>query len=147
MDQELPLRIVLVDPPPGVAFRLQHGKSGLVAPVLVGRDSITFDFSVRLGDSLPDGRPRFLGGFAQGPPQARFVYVNSGTLAGEVGTQCTRRAKVHLSSISSALVEKAAQAGARLEVRIAGKAKDGGPACATVPLLGKGWTLIEPREP
>jgi hypothetical protein len=32
--------------------------------------------------------------------------------------------------------------GAVIEARIAGKAKDGGPAAASVPLLGDGWRVV-----
>jgi hypothetical protein len=45
-----------------------------------------------------------------------------------------------LATITQKLVEQAKK-GAMLEARIAGTAKDGGPACATVPLLGGGWRV------
>jgi hypothetical protein len=70
------------------------------------------------------------------------VYVNSGTLAGQVDSRWTRRAKIHLEGISWELIERAlASPGTVLEARIAGMARDGGPACATVPLLDGGWRI------
>ena len=143
MDRELPLRITVLDPPPGVTFRLQRGKGqdNLVPPTRVTDDRLEFDFTVRLSPDLKDGKPNLRGPFAQGSPADRFVYVNSGTLAGQAGSCWTRRAKVPLTGISSELIETLGES-AVLEARIVGTAKDGGPCCATVPLLDGGWTLV-----
>jgi hypothetical protein len=139
--REIPVRITVVAPPTGVAIEIQRGRDALLPPARVTNDSITFDFHLRLGDS-PGGGPNFLGEFAQGPPSARFVYVNSGKRAGQPGSSWDRRAKVPLTSISSALVEATLRRpGVVLAARIAGKARDGGPMCATVPLLGDGWVV------
>lgn len=129
------LRIVVVSPPPGVTFSLQGKPGELIDPIQSDGGDIAFDFSVRLGPPLPDGRPRFLGKLVQGPPTARFVYVCSGTMAGDAQSCWTRRAKVPLAGIGEELL----RSGRRLEARIQGRARDGGPACATVPLLGGGW--------
>ena len=49
-----------------------------------------------------------------------------------------------LAGISWPLIEEALAApDAALEARIAGTAKDGGPACATVPLLEGGWRIAK----
>ncbi|HEY9421345.1 MAG TPA: DUF5990 family protein [Thermoanaerobaculia bacterium] len=145
MQRELPLRITVLHPPPGVTFRLQRGQGGkadLVAPTSASAERLTFDLTVRVGNDRQDGPPRLLGPFAQGPPASRFVYVNSGTLAGQAGSCFTRRAKVHLAGISWQLIEEAmSKPDAALEARIRGAAKDGGPACATVPLLDGGWKV------
>ena len=91
------------------------------------------------------GKPNFLGPVAQGPPAGRFVYVNSGTSAGQADSCWTRRAKVPLTGIGWRLIERAlAGTDTILEVQIDGKAKDGGPACATVPLLDGGWRISVP---
>jgi hypothetical protein len=143
MEREIPLRITLIHPPRGVVFCLQRGKTEIVSPVRSTGDDLSFDFTVRVRDGREDGLPNFLGPFTQGPPTGRFVYVNSGTSAGEVGSPWTRRAKIHLSSISWALIEEALAApDAVLEARIAGMGRDGGPACATVPLLEE-WGLAK----
>jgi hypothetical protein len=104
-------------------------------------EDLSFDFSIRVAPGKTAGSLRFLGTFTQGPPAERFVYVCSGTLAGQAGTEWTRRAKVPLKGITNDLVARVRKsAGVKLEARIRGTAKDGGPACATVPLLD-GWRL------
>lgn len=146
----IPFRIVVVDPPRDVHFRLQSGKSPgeLLPPARSTSSALTFTFELRLGEPLSDGRPRFLGGLAQGPPEERFVYVNSGTLAGQTASCWTRRAKVHLSSITAAMVKKVLSGEELvLQARFAGASKDGGPACASVPLLGGAWQIYPPRPP
>lgn len=143
MPQELPLRITLVQVPAGVTFCLQRGKAELVAPTQIAGDQISFDFTVRIGQPQANGTPNFLGPFTQGPPAERFVYVNSGTSAGQATSIWTRRAKVKLVGITQTMIDGAlATPGAVIAARIAGTAKDGGPACATVPLLEGGWKVV-----
>lgn len=138
---ELPFRIVILDPPPGVVFRMQRGRSELVPPSAESASALTFDFTLRVADDARDNSsPRLLGPFAQGPPAARFVYVNSGKHAGQPDSCWDRRAKVHLREVTASLIAQAAASGAVIEARIAGTGRDSGPACATVPILG-GWRL------
>ena len=138
---EIPLRITVVGPPAGVEFRLQQGRSSLVAPARATNMEIQFDFALRLGPPRA-GRPNLLGEAAQGPPTGRFVYINSGRQAGQQGSLWDRRAKVPLQGITEKLVKAVVAApGTVLEARISGTAKDGGPACATVPLLDGTWQL------
>ena len=138
-DPEIPLRIVLVDPPAGVLFALQRGRSELVSPTMSKGKDLSFDLTVRVANDR-DG-PNFLGPFVQGPRGGRFVYVNSGTLAGQSHTPWSRRAKVALQGLTRGLVDRAAASpGKILVARIAGRGRDGGPACATVPLLGE-WKI------
>lgn len=140
MDRELPIRITVVRPPPGVAFAVQRGRFELLAPREAEPGAIRFDFALRVAARPAGGGPNFLGPYAQGSPADRFVYVNSGTSAGQAGSCWTRRAKVRLSGIGWELVEEVlAASGARLEARIEGAGRDGGPACASVPLLDGGW--------
>ncbi len=144
-EPELPLRITVVHPPEGVTFQMQRGQGGkadLVPPVQASGNRLSFDFALRVADDRPNGQPNFLGPFAQGPPDRRFVYVNSGTLAGQAGSCWTRRAKVHLSGITQQMIEQVlSDPETVLEARIWGLAKDGGPACATVPILDDGWQI------
>lgn len=145
MERTLPFRITVVDPPDGVIFRLQEGRGGLVPPAHSSQHGFVFDFQLRVVGEPGNGPPNFRGAFAQGPPATRFVYINSGTSAGQVDSCWTRRAKVPLTTATWELVEQvAASPDALLEARIAGRAKDGGPACATVPLLDGGWR-VSPR--
>lgn len=141
-EPELRLRITVVQPPRGVTFRVQRGKADLVPPARQSDARISFDLAVRVAGSRADGGPNLRGSVTQGPPAGRFVYVSSGTLAGQGDSCWTRRAKVPLAGITWELVERAlADPRAVLETRIAGTARDGGPACATVPLLDDGWSL------
>jgi len=135
------LRVIVQQPPAGVHFAVQCGKEDLIPPTLSCGEEVRFDFEVRL-QSGPDGRPNFLGACAHGPRQGRFVYVCSGASAAQAGSPWQRRAKLSLMSIEWALLDALQeQPGSVLEARIGGRAKDGGPACASVPLLG-GWRLV-----
>ncbi|MFN0178840.1 MAG: DUF5990 family protein [Gemmatimonadales bacterium] len=139
---ELALRIVIEDPVPGVRMCLQRGRADLVEPTDVTPSAVVFDFAVRLGATRPGGARTLLGPFTQGPPAGRFVYVNSGRRAGQADSCWDRRAKVPLSSIPPNQLEAAVSSGtARLEVRIPGRAQDGGPVCASVKLPAAGWRL------
>lgn len=137
----LPLRIILVDPPAGVTFALQRGRDQLEPPVVATPYAVWFDFDVVVADAAANP-PRLIGDFAQGPPGARFVYVNSGTMAGQTESCWTRRAKVPLAGIDGAQIRDAlAHPSTVLQVRIPGRSRDGGPACASVKPL-EGWTLV-----
>ncbi|HEX6163101.1 MAG TPA: DUF5990 family protein [Vicinamibacterales bacterium] len=137
---EAAFRITVLDPPRGVVFRLQRGRSELVPPSKESGSALTFDFTLRV-ESGADGQLRLLGPFAQGPPAKRFVYVNSGKQAGQAESCWDRRAKVQLGSVDASLIEQATTSGAVIEAQIAGTGRDGGPACATVPLVS-GWRVV-----
>ena len=142
-EQEISLRITLVHPPSGVRFCLQRGKAALASCQEASGDHLSFDFTLRVHGGRASGPPNLRGDFAQGPPAARFVYVNSGTSAGQAGSCWTRRAKVPLSGITWELIEEVlAKPGMILEARIPGTAKDGGPVCASVRLLEDGWRSL-----
>jgi len=131
---ELRLRITVIEPPAGVAFGMQLGRSELAEEVGKRADALVFEFPVSVADAKSDP-PRLVGPFTQGPPTGRFVYINVGTYAGQ-HSPWSRRIKVPLYSMSPALVAAALAApGSVLETRIRGTGRDGTPACATVPLL------------
>lgn len=137
----LPLRIVIDQPMPGVAIALRRGsgaKFDLVGPVLASVEALVFDLDIMVDGSIATGGPRLLGSFVQGPPTARFVYLNVGAMAGQPGSPWQRRTKVPLGGISWQSIEQLAP-GDRLTAHIASRARDGGPACATVPILPPGW--------
>lgn len=145
---EIPLRITLNRVPPGVTFALQKGKSGaegnaeLVPPTRSVDHTLSFDFSVRVSQAKRGAPPRFLGEFTQGPPDKRFVYVNSGMAAGQMDTLWNRRAKIPLTTITSALIDKVQSSSNKaLEISIEGTGKDGGPVCASL-LSSKVWRLV-----
>jgi len=143
MARAVPLRITLITPPRGVSFCLQEGKIDLVPPTSESAEHMTFDFAVNVANEKPE-EPNFRGSFVQGPKGGRFVYVNSGTYAGESHSCWSRRAKIPLSAITWDLIEKAlSNPDGVLEARIQGTGRDGGPACATVPLLDAGWKVVK----
>ncbi|MEI9982730.1 MAG: DUF5990 family protein [Aliidongia sp.] len=104
---DLALRIVIVDPVPGVALALQQGKTGsaaLIAPSSVSADAAAFDFTV-VAAAKPGPSPRLLGPFVQGPPDKRFVYVCIGVYAGDATSPWSRRAKIPLTGLTWPLIE------------------------------------------
>jgi hypothetical protein len=135
---QLTLRIVVTRPPSGVEWRVQSGRDELLPPHSASSDEIVFEVNVNVTN---EGPVIFRGAVTQGPPKARFVYVNSGARAGQVASCWDRRAKISLVGITRAQVDQVSESSdALLECRIAGTSRDGGPACATIPLLG-GWRM------
>ena len=148
VERQVPLRIIVDSPPGGVVFAVQRGRGDLHQPTRSSSEALSFDFAVRARSADDSGGVRLLGLFVQGPPGGRFAYVSSGTYAGDSSSCWGRRAKVPLTGITADLVEALeATPGAWLEARIAGTAADGGPACATVALLGQGWCLVRAPAP
>jgi Family of unknown function (DUF5990) len=132
---------VVADPVPGLAIVLQRGQAAKVsgvAPASRSADSVVFDLGVTVNGALPDGRPRLLGPFVQGPPDARFVYLIVGKYAGQADSEWAGRVKVPLGGLGWAQIEALAPGG-RLVARIAGQSPKGGPALASVKLLPPGW--------
>jgi Family of unknown function (DUF5990) len=136
---EVPIRITLLSPPPGVFFCVQGRDDALLDRRTSSGADLSFDVIIQA--ERVEGAPRFFGDVTQGPPSGRFVYVCSGARAGQFGSGWTRRAKVPLGGISWGAVEAVVQGKAqRVEARFDGTAKDGGPVCATVKLRGD-WSL------
>jgi hypothetical protein len=138
---ELPLRIVVTNPVPGLAMAVQRGdgaKATLLPPASRSPDSVIFDLEVTVDGRLPDGRPRLLGLFVKGPPGARFVYFAIGRYAGQAGSEWAGRVKVSLAGLCWDEIE-ALSAGRRLMARIPGRSPKGGPALASQSPLPPGW--------
>jgi hypothetical protein len=110
---------------------VQKGRDELMQPLRVSEAGLSFEFEISVdvaGDSL-----NFLGKFAQGPKNARFVYVNSGTYAGQVETCWARRAKLSLMSITTKQIEDViGNEKSLIETTMPGIGRDGGPTCASV---------------
>jgi hypothetical protein len=136
----LALRIIVLDPPPGILWALQLNRDELVKPSSSTKGRISFDFEVEAVEGSQKDAFRLRGPAVQGRPGERFVYLRIGTYAGQTGTDVARRAKIGLEGITRKLVDAVrAKRGGVLEVQFAGTDSRGGAACATVPLLGKGW--------
>lgn len=133
----LEIRIAIVKPIPGCSYALQRGKSE-IEQVQTGDDDLCFTLPVNFV-ATSDGSWDVRGPHVQGPRGRRFVYITSGTSAGQSGSCWTRRAKVPLHALASAAMNPAAVLATGFTARVAGRAADFGPACASVPLLGDGW--------
>jgi hypothetical protein len=143
MELELKLRIILQEPPRGVDFGLQMGHGTGYQTIEKQQRAKTSDLSfngaVTVKDNRADGLPNFLGPLAQGPPTARFIYVDVGAYAGQTDTGWSRRIKIPLSGIGWDTIKKANIPGVVLEARLSGTGRDGGPTCGTV---RSEWKLI-----
>jgi hypothetical protein len=142
MKRQLKFRIIVEYPLAGVTYAVQRGRADLLPPARSTKSELVFEFPLTLADIDADP-PRLTGEFAQGPAKRRFIYVNSGSMAGQKDTCWTRRAKLPLYGIKRSVLAKVMKREGEdlaLETRIHGLAKDSGPACATVPLLLE-WSI------
>jgi hypothetical protein len=87
---------------------------------------------------LPDGSVDFAGPGVSGKRGERFFYLSwsSRTIHGR---DRFRRAKIQLRELTPDQLSGLLKRGGTITARISALARDGGPACATVPLLGGGW--------
>jgi uncharacterized protein DUF5990 len=138
---EITLRVNVIEPLAGVTMQVQEGKDRLMPPCETKPDRISFEFPISV--DLSSGKPNFLGKFAQGQKDARFIYVNSGSYAGQSGIKWNRRAKISLMKITSAQVREVVDSpGSKLVITINGVGKDGGPVCASIPSAAVDWRII-----
>jgi len=138
MKHEVTFRVIVTDPLPGVAMNVQRGKDELLRPSESTADRLVFEFEISIDPT--NDPPNFLGKYAQGPKDARFVYVNSGTYAGQHPTMWGRRAKLSLMTITLEQVDQAVAKASVFETSIPGIGRDGGPICASV--KGLEWKLV-----
>jgi hypothetical protein len=141
---EIPIRVILVEPPPGVAFALQKGRGAdfeVASAQLSRKGNLVFDCAVTLKDG--SSPPDFTGPFTQGPKGDRFVYIGVGTFAGQKDSCWSRRIKIPLKGISKTQVRDVlSKARHALVVRIPGTGRDGTPSCATVKPVDD-WTVVK----
>lgn len=140
MKHEIPLRIKVLRPLAGVALMVQRGRDELLPPSVLTGEAAVFDFGITV--DLSSGKPNFLGKYAQGPKDARFVYVNSGTYGGQHHSLWGRRAKISLSTITPEQINAIlAGYGQVLQTEFNGVGSDGGPTCASV--KGLEWKVAK----
>lgn len=146
MPDTVTLRVIIEDPVPGVALAMQRGRDSIVPPVRITPETVTLEVSAEVR-ARPDGTLGLYGQDVHGPPAARFLYVAVGVRAGQPDSPWDRRTKIPLSGIPEEILNNIrGRTGLILVARIAGRARDGGPACATVPLLGTGWQILQPES-
>ena len=144
MKAALPIRLVLLDPPANIDYGIQRGRGSNYETLFVQqrkRGDVAFDFAITVSDNRKGVTPNFSGHFVQGTPARRFIYIDVGTCAGQQNTPWSRRMIVLLNGITRAQINQALKPGHRLSATIQGTGKDGGPSCATVPIIG-GWKVI-----
>jgi hypothetical protein len=148
MESEINLRIILLQPTASVVFGLQKG-SGTNYETIQKQNSdakdLSFSFDIKVkGERSKDSSPKFSGPFVQGPTDGKFVYIDIGTCAGQIGTPWSRRLKIPLTGISWKMIDEiTADPKLILESCVPGTGKDGGPNCATVKPFD-GWKIKDP---
>ncbi len=139
MKQDIAVRIIVKRPLAGVAMLVQRGKDELLSPSSKSVDQLVFDFEITI--DMSEARPNFLGKYAQGPKDARFVYVNSGTYADQHSIW-GRRAKISLMNITGDQIQTViSKADMILQTEFEGVGRDGGPTCSSV--KGIEWKIVK----
>ena len=142
MEGALPFRLVVEHPLPEVRLRIQRGHDELLAPSHEDAEATVFEFTLRVVTGR-EGTLVLRGPEVQGGQSDRFVYVNWGVRAGDKESRWDRRANVSLRDLTSSVLQELLQTpGAVIEARIEGTGDDGGPACASVEMLGGGWRVV-----
>jgi len=141
MNQEISLKIILEKPPAGIGFGIQKGsgsKYETIQKQRSGTKDLQFEFTIAV-KMKKDGAPDFSGAIVQGTPNERFIYIDIGTYAGEAGSLWGRRLKIPLRGITTRTINELLNNPAlKLETKVPGTGKDGGPNCATVKPFS-GW--------
>jgi hypothetical protein len=139
----LKLRLLRDNPlPPGVtdgddvrcAFGLQDNKGQLHDLLPRSDGKLAVDFDLRVASPIDETQPPlFLGPFAFGTPQDRFVYL-SWQRPGSPGY--VNRVKARLADIDWTMIRAAQENGGRLEADLSGRKAGGGK-------LPVAWRLVE----
>lgn len=157
-EERIRLRVICRKPLPaheyGAEFGLQDNSATSPWVIHAGtpraNGDVVFECECRVRPHPRTGAPSFLGDFVHGDAARRFLYLSWRPRNWRPGDPdpaapgWVRRIKVHLSSITWSLIDEAVKGGA-LEAAVAGTSKDGGPACASIPLEGRGWSVTRAR--
>jgi Family of unknown function (DUF5990) len=113
---------------------IQEGQE-VVQRVQLPADSVVFEAELRIGNNESEPNPNFLGPFAHGGKEARFMYVCWGRprFGGWSGF---RRAKLPLAGLSWDAIESNTVRG-----KLRCTDSKGGPICATVKADHFAWVL------
>jgi Family of unknown function (DUF5990) len=140
MKHQIPIRIIVNKPLTGVVMKVQRGRDELLPSAKANDDKLVFDLTLDV--DLSGATPNFLGKYAQGPKDARFIYVNSGTYAGQTGTCWSRRAKLSLTNVTARQIAEVVNGNSIvLQTSFPGTGRDGGPTCASV--KGIEWKVVK----
>jgi hypothetical protein len=107
---------------------IQKGREVVaVVPASQGRAMFHPTFRV----TAVEGRPNFLGPYAQGKREERFFYLSWGTKSDDGPFEMFRRLKVHLTHLSLARIGKATEAGGSIRVTLNMTDACGGALCGS----------------
>ena len=144
MNQEIPIRIILENPPPGVDFGIQKGGGNKYETILKQRSNkhdLCFEIIISVNENKAP-LPNFTIPFVQWSINERFIYIDIGTYAGQLDSVWSLRLKIPLTAISSETINLLlSDTFLILETKVPGTGKDGGPNCATVKPFA-GWDLV-----
>jgi len=123
---------------PGVSFEgrmavrlgVQQGRE-VVQDVPADAENATFTCHFHVKRHIRSGKPNFLGPFAQGTSEERFIYLSWGEREG-AAWDMFRRAKIHLGNIGWPAIEHALAAKQPIEATLRLTDRHGGPLCGTV---------------
>lgn len=133
VEYTITLQITVQHPPLGSGdFGLQDKDERLHPPISANNNTAIFECAVRVKQNEKTGTPNFLGEFAHGTVDERFLYL---TLRPTFGSG--RRIKVPLKTITWAQVMEAVERENSKLACAVDSARSG-----TVKLLGAGWAVI-----
>jgi hypothetical protein len=110
------------------------------AGVPAGKDALAWTTEIVVKTGL-DGALDFAGPAVHGKRGERFFYL-SWSSEKAIHRERFRRMKIHLRDLTAGQFTLAAKTGRTLVAHVHAVAKDGGPACASVPLLGGEWKVM-----
>lgn len=113
-----------------VHLGIQHGED-VIETVSGDSKQVSFAPVFRVAP-MDGGKTNFLGPFAKGTKDQRFFYLSWGELGPGGFFKMFRRAKIHLSHLKWAQVEKAAQANKPITAHLSLTDRCGWPLCASV---------------
>lgn len=151
-DDNLRLKLQLIEPPIGFAFCLQNGKGAKAERLdyveIDTQEECEIEFEleveVRAGRNRPE--PDFFGPLVQGSAGARFFYLCVGNVVADGTPHWAGRVKVPLTGIDWLKVDAARTAECFLVARYQASSADGQPVYASVKLLDEGWKVQSEDE-
>jgi len=118
----------------GIRLGVQKGQE-VIEDVPGDGEAVTFTIPLRVTTNPRGGTPNFLGPFAHGTPDKRFIYLcwgqrQAGTADG--AWDGFRRAKVHLSHLTWSSITTALETGQDIEASVHMTDDKNGPLCGSV---------------
>jgi hypothetical protein len=122
-----------------VRLGIQRGKE-VVEDVSADAEEATFTAPLRIGGSPEAGPPNFLGPFAHGTVNDRFLYLCWGERTANGAWEGFGRAKIRLSPVTWEAITRAQETGAEIEAVIDMTDARGAPVFASLSADRVQWT-------